>query len=423
MTFWNKAKGFTATRLLALGGAVVVAASALAFAAPASAHGEKAQEAFLRMRTLHWYDVKWTKSVGNVNDVFEVTGKFRLYKDWPETVAKPTVAFLNIGVPGPSLVRVASYVNGVNMVNSTSFLLGRDYEFKVVLKGRKPGRYHVHTMLNVQEAGPLVGPGDWIEVKGDINDFRYDVTTLTGETVDLERYALGNVVMWHLIWAVPTVIWVLYWLFKGPLLLPRFRRVTELGDDADQMVSMADSRFGAILLIVTLLLTAGGYFWARSKWPRTIPLQTGQVALEPLPEPERQVLVKNEKTSYRIPGRSMEMRITVTNNATAPVQFGEFTTANVRWFNPAVAKPPADYSPEIVAKTGLTVDSPEPIQPGETRTLTIRATDPAWETWRLSKVIYDPDSRFGGLLFFYDADGNRYISEVGGPILPTFGGA
>ena len=30
------------------------------------------------------------------------------------------------------------------------------------------------------------------------------------------------------------------------------------------------------------------------------------------------------------------------------------------------------------------------------------------------------DSRFGGLLFFYGADGKRYMSDVGGVLVPIF---
>ena len=31
----------------------------------------------------------------------------------------------------------------------------------------------------------------------------------------------------------------------------------------------------------------------------------------------------------------------------------------------------------------------------------------------------DPDSSFGGLLFFYDSDGSRHIVNVFGTIIPT----
>jgi methane/ammonia monooxygenase subunit B len=417
----NKVINGAVQKLVMLAIALVVGFSSLALTAqPAEAHGEKSQQAFLRMRTLHWYDVTWSKTKVAVNDEVEIKGTVRFFRDWPDSVAKPDVGFLNIGVPGPTFVRLSSYLNGVNMVNSTSFVLGRDYDWKVLLKARRPGRYHVHTLMNIQEAGPLIGPGNWMEITGDMNDFTYPVTTLTGETVDLERFGIANVVKWHIIWAVPALIWLVYWLLKAPLLLPRFRMVIEKGDNADSMVTSRDVQMGVVMLVVTLGLTTFGYFYARGAYPRTVPLQTGQVAVEPNPIPQELVTVVFQKARYRIPGREMAMTISVTNSTDSAVRVGEFTSANVRWFNQEVAQAPADYPEDIVAKTGIVIDKPSPIEPGETRSIIISAADPMWETWRLSKLIYDPDSRFGGLIFFYDANGNRHISEIGGPMLPTF---
>jgi len=42
------------------------------------------------------------------------------------------------------------------------------------------------------------------------------------------------------------------------------------------------------------------------------------------------------------------------------------------------------------------------------------------EVYRLADIIYDPDSRFAGLLFFFDKDGNRTISQIDAPLIPSF---
>jgi methane/ammonia monooxygenase subunit B len=52
--------------------------------------------------------------------------------------------------------------------------------------------------------------------------------------------------------------------------------------------------------------------------------------------------------------------------------------------------------------------------------MVIDATDAAWELERLVSFLSNVDSRTGGLIFFFDSKGNRYISEVYGPILPVF---
>ncbi|SVB88064.1 uncharacterized protein METZ01_LOCUS240918, partial [marine metagenome] len=205
---------------------------------PAFAHGEKAQMAFLRMRSIHWYDISVSPTQTSVNDEVVVTGKFRPSAFWPGSLPEPVVSYLNIGVPGPVFVRMESEVNGVNMVNSTSFELGATYDFRVVIKARVPGRYHVHPVLHVEHAGPLVGPGIWVETSGNAADFKHEVTTLTGNVVDLEKFGFANVVSWHIIWFVLGLIWLVYWIFfKGRLFLPRYRRVLELGDDADAMIT------------------------------------------------------------------------------------------------------------------------------------------------------------------------------------------
>jgi methane/ammonia monooxygenase subunit B len=58
----SRAKCATArvVRLWILGLAVAGALTTLPAATPAAAHGERSQQAFLRMRTLNWYDVKWS---------------------------------------------------------------------------------------------------------------------------------------------------------------------------------------------------------------------------------------------------------------------------------------------------------------------------------------------------------------------------
>ena len=64
----------------------------LTFAPNTTAHGEKALEPFLRMRTIQWYDVMWSKDTLNVNDEVVITGKFHVAEDWPRGVPKPDAA-------------------------------------------------------------------------------------------------------------------------------------------------------------------------------------------------------------------------------------------------------------------------------------------------------------------------------------------
>ena len=96
-------------KLAAIGAAAAVAAT-LGAVAPASAHGEKSQQAFLRMRTLNWYDVQWSKTTVNVNEEMVLSGKVHVFSAWPQAVANPRVSFLNAGEPGTVLVRTAKFI-------------------------------------------------------------------------------------------------------------------------------------------------------------------------------------------------------------------------------------------------------------------------------------------------------------------------
>ena len=399
---------------------LVTVAAGLWVPMPAFAHGEKAQMAFLRMRSIHWYDIQVSPTQVSINEEVVVTGKFRPSEFWPSSLPKPEVAYINVGVPGPVFVRLESEVNGANMVNSTSFELGATYDFRMVIKARKAGRFHVHPVIHVQHAGPLVGPGIWVETTGNDADFRHDVTTLTGKTVNLETFGFGAVVSWHIVWFVLGLVWLVYWLFfKGRLLLPRYRRVGELGDNADSMITRTDRNLAFGMLGTTLVLVAFGYYWADAKYPNTVPLQTGRIAVAPSPVPAQVVAVQLDRATYRIPGRSLTLNARITNLSDGPLQIGELATANVRFINDKAVKIEPIDSHDLVAPSGLTV-SGGAIAPGETRDIAIKAADSLWETHRLSRLIYDPDSRFAALLFFIDSDGERHAVEVSGPIIPTF---
>jgi len=309
------------------------------------------------------------------------------------------------------------------MIQSTGVELGHVYDFKVILKARIPGRHHVHPMINVESAGGLVGPGIWINVAGNADDFVYSITTRTGTEIEnLGSYAVPNVVKWHAIWAAFAVFWLVWWV-RRPLLIQRYLQVK--AGNWDQLITSTDMKVGALLMvtIITLLIYANDI--TDEKYPRTIPLQGSKAHVDPSPDLNNGlVTVENIKAEYYLPGRTVTVKAKVTNNSDSAIQLGEFTAANIRFINhavPAALKAvDAGYPAELIANESLKVNDSSPIQPGESRILELDATDAAWETERLSSLLNDPDSSYGALLFFYDADGKRIISEAYGQILPTF---
>ena len=399
--------------------ALLITITAAMFYTPtASAHGEKSQAAFMRMRTIHWFDLNWSKEEVVVNDTMTISGKFFVFTGWPETVDKPEISFLNIGIPGPVFIREGSWIGGQLVPRSVSLELGETYEFKVLLKARRPGDWHVHTMLNVKGGGPIIGPGKWVTITGSMGSFVNPITTLTGQTIDLENYNLGNTYFWHAAWYALGVLWVAYWARK-PMFVPRLIAV-EAGK-ADSLISGTDKKVALGFAVGTIAIVAMSMASTNEKFPITTPLQAGLLrGIKSIEMPVPTVAVKIEDATYRVPGRAMQMTMTITNNGDSPIRLGEFNTAGVRFLDAAVAQDETGYPDDLLAEEGLTVSDNSAIAPGQSRTVQVTASDAAWEVYRLADLIYDPDSRFAGLLFFYDAAGNRQMVTIDAPLIPTF---
>lgn len=385
----------------------------------AYAHGEKALEPFIRMRTIQWYDVQFSQDKLAVNDEVAITGKFHVAEDWPSSVPKPDMSYLNVSTPGPVFIRTERYLNGQPWVSSTALKLGGDYDFKIVLKGRLPGRYHIHPFFNLHDAGAVMGPGHWLEITGDAAAFTNTVKTLGGETVDMESFGFANGVSWHLLWIALGSAWLLWWV-RRPLFLPRYKLLQSGKEDA--LITPVDKTVAKGILVVVPLFVFGAYALAESQTPNNIPLQTALDQIEPLPPAVNTglVQVKVARAEYHIAGRSMNLVAQIHNLSDQPVQVGEFTTANLRFINPAAGLPTKDQADTMIAAKGLTVDDAKPIQPGENRTVRIAAADGLWETEKLEGLFRDADSRMGGLLFLYDAGGKRHIASVSTAVIPKF---
>jgi methane/ammonia monooxygenase subunit B len=399
--------------------ALLITMTAAMFYTPtASAHGEKSQAAFMRMRTIHWFDLNWSKEEVAVNDTMTISGKFFVFTGWPETVDKPEISFLNIGIPGPVFIRAGSWIGGQLVPRSVSLELGETYDFKVLLKARRPGDWHVHTMLNVKGGGPIIGPGKWVTITGSMSNFVNPITTLTGETIDLETYNLSNTYFWHGLWYGIGLLWLAYWARK-PMFVPRSIAV-EAGK-ADSLISGTDKKVALGFGVGVIAIVAMSMASTNEQFPITTPLQAGLLrGIQSIDMPVTTVKVKIEDATYRVPGRAMQMTMTITNNGDSPIRLGEFNTAGVRFLDADVAVDESGYPDDLLAEEGLTVSDNSAIAPGQSRTVQVTASDAAWEVYRLADLIYDPDSRFAGLLFFYDAAGNRQMITIDAPLIPTF---
>jgi methane/ammonia monooxygenase subunit B len=416
-------KGVSLSHLMRPLAIVVVALIAIVQVGPAFAHGERAQTANLRMRTVNWYDTEITPKQVSVGDEMVIRGRFQTSENWPEHVPSVTGrVYLNVGAAGPKFIKVKSTINGVSMFQSSQLELGKHYEYEIVLKARTPGRYHLHPVLNVLDSGGLIGPGYWVETTGSQADFTNTVETMFGRVIDLETFNLDVIYSWHALWFVIAIAWLAFWGRRSPLLIPSFQRVRakeEAGEDPDTLISPMEKKVAVGFLVGTLMIVGASFQWAEARHPVTTPLRTAKTDVDPLPMPDPKILIEYEGASYRIPGRSFQANLSVTNNSSSPVRIGEFLTANLRFINPEIRNvQPAD-SHDLVASNGLRIEGGA-VPPGETRKVNMIAEDALWETYRLTTMINDPDSIVAGLVFFYGDDGSREIVEIGGPMIPVF---
>ncbi len=406
-----------AGRLWALGLAAGLAVT-MASVGPADAHGEKSQAAFLRMRTLGWWDLKWSKTNVKVNEEYEISGKLHIMNAWPAAIRIPERCFVNVGQPGAMANRIGVWVGGQFTPRSMELKVGKTYEFRMLLRARRPGHWHTHVQLSVETGGPIPGPGQYIDISGNFADFKDPVKLLNGTTVDIETMGIGSIYLWHLLWGVVACAWIWYWFSKKGL-LGRFMWVAS--GKAEEVITPQERIVGAVSLVAMLLVVIIFYSIAASSYPHTIPLQAGDFRnIQAIDEPPSPVNIKYISGSYKVPGRELVANFKITNTGKEPLRVGEFITAGLRFLNPDVFTTKVDYPDYLLADRGLSVSDPSPIQPGESRDLTVTIQDARWDTERLSGLAYDVDSSFAGVLFFYSASGERYPVEVSGAVIPTF---
>jgi len=388
-------------------------------ASPAVAHGERSQEPFLRMRTAQWYDTRWNPGRTAVNDEAMLSGKMHIAEDWPRAVVRPSRTFINVGSPSSVFTRLSSKVNGTPMFTSGPMELGGDYEYVIKLRARLPGHHHIHPMLAVNGAGPIAGPGGWMDITGNHKDFTNPIKLLVGGTVDTETVGLAQGIFWHILWGGLGFLWI-GWFMVRPMFLIRARVLAQEGGD-NLLNDPADRVAAFVMLGVCFAIIAIGFFITDSQYPYTVPLQAGAPLIKPT-HLQSDLTMKVLAADYDVPGRALRMTLNVTNNGESPLRIGEFTTAGIRFLNKVGVANNLDpnYPPEIMALEGLNMEDDSPILPGETKDIKIDSRDSLWEFQRLMDLVHDPEQRFGGLIMSWDDSGNRHINSISGPVIPVF---
>jgi methane/ammonia monooxygenase subunit B len=400
--------------------ALLASALVVTLAPAAQAHGERAQEAFLRMRTVSWVDVNFSSDHVRQGETFTITGTAKILDAWPTNLAKgnPNTAFMGIIAPGPVVMLKERTINGVSIPTRIDAKKGDIYEFSMTVAGRRVGRWHIHPSLAVKGAGTLLGPGQWITVEKNPAGYKNDVTLVkaggqTGSTVNLENYQLTFTWIWLVITFLIGLGWMIYWT------VPK-RTVTNLAvtsqiplntDGMDYgLITKRDHRNMNWFALGTALLLAVGWIWQAAAFPTKMPQQIFQFA-PPAPAVAANSSIGTAglgEARYDPGSKTLTMDVDITNTGTTPMDLQEFTTSTLK-FAPGLA--PGENT------GGLTASPSGTVAPGQTTKLSIAMQGSAWEDEKLIPVN-ESSQMITGILLFQTGDGKKVLTEVESNLQP-----
>jgi len=410
---------------------VLLASSALIFvgAGPAFAHGEEAQEAWLRMNSVAFFNVQFSGGTPQTNgDIqitqgqdFKITGSAKVLETWPKTLADPETAFINVVSPGPVVLMKNRVINGQEAPDSIYIQKGSIYNFEETLTARIPGRYHIHPTFAVHGAGTLIGPGQWFDVKASSTGFTNPQTLYNGTTVNLENYKVWWVFGWTLGGFIIGMVWLLWWIWPKPtvsrLAITSQLSVNDDGGDAIGLVTKRDKRAMDIIVLVTVLYVAVGLLWQSNAFPTKIPLQVQRFTVQGAPQPvpfatanATAIVLDNQNNSY-------SMKVSVTNTSTGDVTVKALHIANVTLAANAgdvSVSPTADVPPNTAAVSPSTT-----VPAGQTVDLTIRMPLAQLTSLRLVPTN-NANANVAGLLELANSNGESEYQTVSGTMNTVF---
>ena len=394
--------------------AVVVASTPNAFA-----HGEAADEPFLKNMTTAFFNVSVSPTEIEVGEPVKVTGSVKILETWPHTLETPEIASIMPVVPGPVFVLKERFVNGTAAIGSFFAQKGGIYEFEMELVGKEPGDWHVHPGIAVYGTGTLIGPGEWVTVKPSAEPFSFPLTLLSGETIELSTYSGAFVWWWSFAGFVLGVAWILYWTTNK-------RTVTNLAvtvqlpvnDDAPDigLITPRDHMWMNVIVGVTLVMLVVGWTYATSNAPVRWPQQTDWFTPEFISSGEKMAEARAIEATYDEASETLEMKVRVTNVIESDIALKQLTIAMATFVNGPEAEQAQAGPRDFVGR--LEVQPDGPIAPGETKELTLTVSSQIFGTERLIPT-QAPQQFIGAVLRFENGNEGHELVTVRSNVVPT----
>ncbi len=312
-------------------------------ASAASAHGENAQESWLRMNTVAFWNVNFSTDTVKQGETLTITGTAKVLDTWPKTLKPPETAYISVVAPGPVFLMKDRVVNGQAAPDSFYVQKGSVYNFSLTIAGRVPGRYHVHPSFAVKGSGSLIGPGQWVTVKKNPAGFSNPLTLYNGKTVNLENFGLAWPVNgFSILTFIVGLAWLLYWIVPKPtvsrLAVTSQLAVNDDGGEAVGLITRKDHRAMNVIVLAAALLLIGGWIYEARAFPVKIPLQVDRFAIQSAAQPPAFATASMSKVTYDTGTQTLTMNVEVANQGATPVRMKDLHMANLRFANPAVSQ-------------------------------------------------------------------------------------
>ncbi|MGA8566197.1 MAG: methane monooxygenase/ammonia monooxygenase subunit B [Candidatus Binataceae bacterium] len=389
------------------------------YAPRAFAHGEAADEPFLKDLTAAFYDVHISPTTIKVGDPVTITGAVKILETWPYTLDPPQTAYITPVVPGPVFALVDREVNGTTTPGSILVDKGATYHFKMVMRGRDPGSWHVHPGIAIQGTGTLIGPGEWVTVEPAAEPFKMDVTLLSGQTVNLEHYGGSFVWWWSFAGFIIGMIWMVYWTVPKRT-VTRLAVTTQLpvNDDAPDigLITPRDHMWMDVLAGATVAMLIVGWIYMAVRFPVRLPQQTVRFAPPVIDSTTHSAQVMKADSTYDDKTDTLLINLVIKNTGTAPLSLKQYIMAMATFVNGS--KDDQDKAGPAHYVGSMQVQPDVPIEPGQIGKMQLKISSPLFDEERLIP-LHDPQERIAGLLRFTDAQGREDLVTFQTDLVPT----
>lgn len=402
---------------LSLLGSVVAVVAVAIGTTTASAHGERAQESFIRMESVAFWDVKFSTNTVKQGEDLTITGTAKLLETWPSNLSggNPSVCYFTVVEPGAQFVLKDRVINGAQAPQSVFCHKGGTYDFSMTLTGRSPGSWHVHPAVAVREAGTIIGPGTWVTVNEAAGGFSYPIKLLNGQTVDLESYGQWLIVGFSVATFVLGLAWMIMWTWTRPT-ITRLAVTNQLplnqdGGDAVGLITRQDHRNTAIIAGATVVLVGAGFLISAFAFPGRIPQQTDWITPPTSEQPASIGEASLTGAVWDPSSQSLTMTAQIKNTGKSQLTLTAFRTSYLTFVN-TTARSPESGEYQMTATPAGTID------PGQTQTVQIKLPGSVFQQEELLP-IGKAQMEVAGVLELTDALGTRNMDTVLTSLTPT----